>query len=162
MKFSDYFFEPGVKFTAAVFGILTGIIVWCFSGNLQYALLVGALLALITSITDPIKHYLSDRPYEKIKKTMQQPFLIDRRVRFTVRGGTVGGFFLLTEEKLVFLSLERGTHRLELAREDVKRIALDHETVLSVFMTDQKFVRVISADCENFYQILTQNGWLND
>ena len=139
-----------------------GIVTWCFSGNLQYALLAGAVLTLITSITEPIKRYMVDRPYEKIKKTMQQPFLIDRRVRFTVRGGMVGGFFLLTEQTMVFLSLERGTHRLELARKDVKRVVLDHETVLSVFMTDQKFVRVVSAECEDFYQILTENGWIQD
>ena len=162
MKFWDYFFEPGVKFTAAVFGILIGVVTWIFSGSLQYALLAGAVLALITSITEPVKHYMMDRPYEKIKKAMQQTFLIDRRVRFTVRDGMVGGFFLLTEQKMVFLSLERGTHRLELAREDVKRVVLDHETVLSVFMTDQKFVRVISVECEDFYQILTDNGWIQD
>ena len=162
MKFWDYFFEPGVKFTAAVFGILIGVVTWIFSGSLQYALLAGAVLALITSITEPVKHYMMDRPYEKIKKAMQQTFLIDRRVRFTVRDGMVGGFFLLTEQKMVFLSLERGTHRLELAREDVKRVVLDHETVLSVFMTDQKFVRVVSVECEDFYQILTDNGWIQD
>ena len=162
MKFWDYFFEPGVKFTAAVFGILIGVVTWILSGSLQYGLLAGAVLALITSITEPVKHYMMDRPYEKIKKAMEQTFLIDRRVRFSVQGGMVGGFFLLTEQKIVFLSLERGTHRLELARQDVKRVVLDHETVLSVFMTDQKFVRVVSVECEEFYQILTEHGWIQD
>jgi len=160
MKFADYFFAPGVKIRSVMFGITVGFMTGMLWENWQIGVLAGAVVALLTSFTYPLRAYLSDAPYEKIKNTLHRPFLLDQRVHFTVANGAVGGFFVLTESSMVFLSLERGNHRLELSREDVRRIALEGSTTLCIFMSETKFVRVISANCEEIYQILLDNQWI--
>ena len=162
MKFSDYYFAPGVKLHSLILGLMAGSACGMLLNSWQYGVLAGAGVALITAVLHPLRAYLADRPYQKIKDTLKKPFLLDQRVYFTVKNGTVGGFFVLTEHSMVFLSLERGTHRLELQREDVKRVVLDEHMTLSIFMSETKFVRVISAGCEEMYNVLFDNGWVPD
>ena len=158
MKYADYFHMRGVRSFSAFFGLLIGSTVSLFS-NWMYGVLAGAVVAFFTSFLLPLRLYLADRPYEKLKKTIGESFLIDERVRFTIRNGIVGGFFLLTAQTMIFLSLEHGNHRLELSRKDVKSIVLGEDMTIRVFLNDTQFVRLISGNCEGIYQILQENGW---
>ena len=158
IKISDYLFLPGVRTLAVIFGLFAGIAALLIF-NWEIAVLVGAGVALLTSFIVPILLYRADLPYERIKKTLKHPFLFDERVRFSVRGGSMGGFFILTEESMVFLSLERGSQRLELNREDVKSIVLDEQFYMNIFLNNTQFIRVASGTCEEMYRILCENGW---
>ncbi len=127
----------------------------------QLGLLIGAITTLIVSVMVPFVLYRADIPYEAIKKTINGSFVFDERVRFTVHGGrTVGGFFILTEQNMVFLSIEQGKHRMELAREDVKSIVLEEESYsIKIFLNDTQFIQVISGVCYEMYNILRENHW---
>ena len=158
MKFSDYYLAGGVRKSSLLYGVILG----AFAGFLfgwQIGVLVGAGVALVCSFLIPIIAYLQDLPYEKIKQTFKRPFLIDERVFFTVKDGTVRGFFILTEESIVLLSLDGGDHRLELRREDVRYISCEEKLAVSVFLNEKQFVRVISGGCEEICEILRENGW---
>lgn len=158
MKFSDYFLAPGVRILSAIIGIPVGIITWIFT-DWRFGILVGASVALILSVAVPCLLFWEDRPYNRIKKTLAKPFLFDQRVRFTVSGGTVGGYFILTDQSIIFLSVERGNHRLELSRTDVKSIVLGEDSTISFFLNNTQFVKVISAISEDLFYILRENGW---
>ncbi len=158
MKFSDYFHARGVRSSSLFYGSVIGILISIFS-SWQYGLLAGAVSALILSFLLPFLLYRQDLPYARIKKNMGVSFLIDERVYFTVQGGMVGGFFLLTQSSMVFLSLEKGEHRLELTRKDVKSVILGDNMTISIFLNDKQFVRIISRNCEGICDILQQNGW---
>jgi len=158
MKFSDYYLAVGVRKTSLFYGAVLGLLVGFFS-SWQIGVLVGAGVAFICSFLLPITAYLQDRPYEKIKQTLAKPFLIDERVYFTVKDGTVKGFFILTRESIVLLSLDRGNHRLELSRADVRAITCEDGVTVSVFLNEKQFVRVISGGCEEICEILRENGW---
>ena len=140
------------------YGLMLGIPAG-FLFDWKIGVLVGAVVALICSVLLPVIAYLQDRPYIKIKKTLAQPLLLDERVRFTVKDGTVGGFMVLTEKTMIFLSLERGNHRLELAREDVRYISCEEGVTISIFLNEKQFVRVISGVCGEICEILRENGW---
>ena len=159
MKFLDYYLSSGARTLSVIIGILSGAMVGLVCGVWQYGVLSGAVTTLLASVLLPIRFYRQDLPYLKIKETMKKPFLVDERVRFTVQGGTVGGFFILTESSMVFLSLERGDHRLELSRDDVKAVEMGENMTISIFLNDKQFVRVISGDCEAIYDILRDNQW---
>ena len=156
--YGDYFLMRGVRTVSVVFGLLIGSTVSLFTDWL-YGVLAGAVVAFLASFVIPLRLYLADRPYENLKKTIGDSFLVDERVRFTVRDGMVGGFFLLTAHTMIFLSLEQGDHRLELSRKDVKSIVLGENMTISVFLNDKQFVRLISGNCEDIYRILEENGW---
>lgn len=158
MKFSDYFFAPGVRPLSIVLGVLLGSTVGLFAGW-QIGILSGASAAVLLSLVIPLAVYREDAPYAKLKKTLQQPFLFDERVRFTVRDGSVSGYFILTEHSMVFLSTDRGVHRMELAREDVKSVILGEDFSLSIFLNNTQFIRVLSAACAEMFRILRENGW---
>ena len=161
MKFSDYFFAPGMRSLALIAGLFVGGASAILAGW-QMGIFVGAITVLLTALTLPVIVYLRELPYQRLKKTIKQPFLLDERVLFTVRNGSVSGYFILTESSMVFLSLERGReHRLELAREDVKTVKLDHEASISIFLSDTKFVRVLSAASEELFEVICSNGWGN-
>lgn len=161
LHFGDYFSAPGVRMLSVIVGLLLGGVIGFFTGW-QIGILSGAVTVLVVSVVLPIFLYRADVPYEKIKQTLAGPFLFDERVRFSVRGGkTVGGFFILTEKTMVFLSLEQGNHRLELSREDVKSVVLDEEQFsIKIFLNNTQFIQVVSGVCQEMYGILRENNWV--
>ena len=159
MKFLDYYLSHGARVISTVIGVLAGLCVGLLSGVWQYGVIAGAVTTLIASVLLPLSLYRQDLPYIKIKEGMKQPFLIDERVRFTVNGGTVGGYFILTESSMVFLSLERGDHRLELSRTDVASVICDRNMTIRIILNDKQYIRVISDVCDGICEILQENGW---
>lgn len=159
MKLSDYFFSSAKRSSALRLGIPIGIAGGLITWDWRYGLLIGAVATLLLSLILPLIVYRADLPYNRIKATLAQPFLFDERVRFTVQNGTVGGFFILTEESMVLLSMEHGTHQLELKREDIQSVALGENLCLNIFLPGNKFIRVISDVCYEMVEILRENGW---
>ena len=158
MKFSDCFFSPAKRRIAILFGIIAFVLFLLFSTP-QIALLAGAVTTLVSSVLLPIITYVELRPYDKIRKTIQQPFLTEQRVRFTIKGGTVGGFMILTESSVYFLSMEKGRHVLELTRKDITALRLDEDYSIRFFINNNQYVRVLSARSQELYQLLLQHGW---
>ena len=159
MKFSEYFFDTSVRIRAVLSGVMTGCLVGLLLESWQYGVLAGAVVTLIYSLILPVLLYRADLPYLRLKDTLPKPFLIDTRVRFTVKDGSVGGFFILTDRTMVFLSTERGNHRLELCKADVKSVIRNDDLSMSIFLNNTQFVRVMSATTEEILQTLRENGW---
>lgn len=159
MKFLDFYLAGATRTVSAIFGILIGIAVGFIGGVWQYGVLAGAGAALLASVVFPIILYRQEIPYQRIKESLKKPFLLDERVRFTVRGGTVGGYFILTENSMVFLSLEGGDHRLELSREDVTSVICNENMTISIFLNNKQYIRVISSVSEDICDVLRENGW---
>ncbi len=158
MKFSAFFTSSGLRKLAIWLGILTGLGVSMFA-DWKYGVLIGAVVVLLTSLILPVIFYLRFLPYAKLKRTIEQPFLFDAPVRFTVKTGTVGGFFILTERSMIFLSLECADNTLELTRDKVKRVALGDATTLDIYLNNTQFVRVFCAAREEIVSILRDHGW---
>ena len=158
MKFSECFFAPGVRPLSVILGVILGGVTAVFTGW-EFGVLIGASSAIAFSLVIPVFVYRREIPYNKIKKTLEQPFLFDEWVHFTIRNGSVGGYFVLTEKSMIFLSFEQGDHRMELARKDVKSVIQGEDSSIRVFLDDQRFIRVISTCCEEMIRILRENGW---
>lgn len=158
MKFSEFFASPGVRRLSVILGILAGIGTTMFT-DWRIGVLAGAVVTLLASIVLPIIFYVQFLPYARIKKELNCPFLFDEPVRFTVKHGTVGGFFILTEKSMIFLSLECTTHMLELPRDKVKQVSAGKDMTLDVYLSNTQFVRVFSAVREELIEILRENGW---
>ena len=134
MKFSDYLFSPAARRSAIRYGIFSGILFGIGYGW-RIGLLTGAVMALIASVFNPLVSYLQDLPYNRIKKSFTVPILIDKRVHFTVQKGFVRGMFLLTaDQQIVFLSVDRGEHRLELSRAEIREIKRSDDMTISFFV----------------------------
>ncbi|MBQ1229503.1 MAG: hypothetical protein IIX80_00575 [Clostridia bacterium] len=159
MKFSEYFFDTSVRVRAVLSGLMTGCLIGLLLESWQYGVLTGAIVTLLYSLILPVLLYRADLPYLRLKDTLPKPFLIDARVRFTVKDGSVGGFFILTDRTMIFLSAERGNHRLELSRSDVKSVIRNDDLTMSIFLNQTQFVRVMSATTEEILQTLRENGW---
>ncbi len=159
MKFTSYLFAPGMRMMSVILGFFMGGIVGLALQDWQLGVLVGASAALFVSFALPLRFYMAEAPYRRAKKELTQPFLLDERVRFTVKDGSVGGYFVLTDKSMIFLSMEKGDHRLILERKDVKTVKLEEDLTLRIFLNNTQFVRVISADGEGIYRILGENGW---
>ena len=102
MKFSDYYLAPASRTVSIFLGLLGGTTVGLFTGW-QYGVLFGCAIAILASVIVPWRIYRAEKPYLRIKETLRGPFLIDRRVRFSIKGGSVGGYFILTNESMIFL-----------------------------------------------------------
>ena len=159
MKFSDYYLAPASRTVAAILGILTGFATGLFLGW-QYGALIGCGTAILASVIVPWRVYLEERPYFRIKETIQGPFLIDKRVRFSIKGGSVGGYFILTQESMIFLSLDKGEHRLEFSRKDVSYVAIGNDMTIRVYLNEKQFVRIVSDMIDEMGDVLRANGWL--
>ena len=159
MTFLDYLFSPKARRSAIKYGVFTGALFGIGYGW-KLGVLSGAIMALVMSVVQPIVSYLQDLPYIRLKKDLTTPLLIDKRVHFTVQKGFVNGMFLMTEDRLIFLSMARGEHRLELLRTEIREIKRTDEMTISFFVNETQFVRLISGECEEIVDTLLQNGWV--
>ena len=158
MKFRDYLFAPGVRPLSIGFGCLIGSAVAVFS-DLVHGAFVGAVTVLFASFAIPLAVFLQELPYNRIKKEMQGPFVFDERVQFTLKGGNVSGYFILTDHRMIFLSLERGLHRMELSREDVRDIRSDERYSIRIYLNEKEFIQVRSPLSEEMLRVLSEKGW---
>lgn len=158
MKFSDCFFSAAKRRVSVLFGAIAFALSLLFTTP-QGALLAGAVTTLVSSVLLPVMTYAELRPYDKIRKTIPQPFLTEQRVRFTINGGTVGGFLILTESAVYFLSTEKGKHVLELKRKDIAALRLEEDLSIRFFINDHQYVQVLTAKAQELYRLLQQQGW---
>ena len=159
MKFLDFYLSSGTRTVSLFIGTVVGLIT-SFFNDWKIGTLVGGCAVILASVIIPIIMYHEEKPYNKAKTAINQPFLIDERVRFTVKEGTVGGYFLLTEEKLILLSMDKGEHRLELTRDAIKSVILGDTVTLSIFLDQKQYIRIISGVCDEMYQVLEREGWI--
>lgn len=161
MKLGDFFRLPQVRILSVIFGFFCGFPLLFFF-DWKFAVLIGAVVTLLTSLILPIVLYREERAYRKIKNRLPQPFVLDERVRFTVKDGSIGGYLVLTDSSLILLSLEKGTHRLELKRSQIQKIVVGNEmTTISIYLNNTQFVQVFSTACEKMHRVLMENGWGN-
>lgn len=158
MKFTDYLFHPGVRLPAIVLGLLIGGGTAIFT-DLRIGAFVGAVAVLVLAIVIPVMVYTQDLPYIKIKKKLPQPFLFDVRVTLTSKNGLVDGYFILTENSLILLSISNGTHSLELTREDVRSVRSGENYSIHIFLNDTQLIRLKTPSSEMILQILAEKGW---
>ncbi|MBE6602221.1 MAG: hypothetical protein E7637_06955 [Ruminococcaceae bacterium] len=158
MKFSDYYLAPASRVIASFLGILSGLTVGLFT-TWQYGVLAGGVIAIVASVLIPWKVWREEKPYNLLKEKIKGPFLIDKRVRFSIKGGSVGGYFILTDESMIFLSVEDGEHRLEFSKNDVESVVLGNDMTVKVYLNDKQFVRMMSNMVEEIGEILRRNGW---
>ena len=157
-KFSDYLFAPGVRPLSIAAGVLIGLLTSMFSDWIM-GCFVGATSVLILSFAIPVIVFLQDVPYNRIKKQLSGPFIFDERVRFDARGANVSGYFILTEERMIFLAMEKGKHRLELSRADVCKISKDENYCINIYLNEREFVRVQTPVVEEMLRVLSEKGW---
>ena len=81
-------------------------------------------------------------------------------MRFIVKQGTIGGFFVLTSKSMIFLSRESANATLELSHGDVESVCLgEDEGTIDIILNQKQFIRVISNVDEEIVAILKENGW---
>ena len=161
MKFSEFFTAPSMRSLSIRAGIVIGIAVILLSElDWRYGVLIGACVTLVASVLLPLIFYVKLLPYKRIKEQFKRPFLVDAPVRFIVKQGTVGGFFVLTAQSMIFLSRECANATLELSHRDVASISLgEDEGTIDIYLNEKQFIRVISAVDEEIVKILKENGW---
>ena len=159
MKFLDFYLSSGTRTLSVIVGVIVGAITSLIT-DWRIGTLVGACVVLVASVVIPVILYCEERPYNKEKAEIKQPFLIDERVRFTVKEGTVGGYFLLTDKQLILLSMDKGEHRLELTRENITSVVLGDPVTLSIFLNQKQYIRVISGVCQEMFEVLQREGWI--
>ena len=158
VKFSNYYLASGSRILSLALGLVLGGIAGLFT-DIRFAILIGAGVAIVASFLLPLRLYLSDKPYDKLKAELAGPFLFDERVRFTVKNGSVNGFFVLTENQMAFLSLDHGEHCVKLEKKEVRSVRIDEEGLLNIFLNDTQYIRVVSGVSEELFEIIRDNGW---
>ncbi len=161
MKFSEFFSAPAVRAAAIRMGIFTGIIVGIFTDiDWRYAVIIGASVALLTSVLFPLVMYIKLLPYKRFKESLGRTILVDAPVRFLAKRGMVGGFFLLTESNMVLLSEEKEKPALELTQKDVHSVTLGEEIgVVDIYLDQKQFIRFVCAIDEEIAEALEKHGW---
>ena len=161
MKFSKIFFAPATRAAAIRTGIFTGAIMAIFTDmDWRYAVIIGAVAALLTAVFFPLAMYIKLLPYKKFKDSLGRPVLLDAPVRFLAKRGMVGGFFFLTESNLVLLSDEKEKPALELSKKDVSTVSLSEEQgIVDIYLDQKQFIRFVCAIDEEIIEVLEKHGW---
>lgn len=161
MKFSEFFSAPSIRATAIRFGVIVGVIMALFTDiDWRYAVITGAVVALLASVLLPLIMYIKLLPYKRFKESLGRPILLDAPVRFLAKRGMVGGFFLLTESNMVLLSDEKEKPALELSQKDVQSIAMGEDVgVIDIYLDQKQFIRFVCAIDEELVELLAEHGW---
>ena len=158
MKFKDYLLAPGVRPLSIGLGCLIGGATALFT-DWTWGAFVGAIAVLVAALAIPLIVFLQEMPYNRLKKSLPQPFLLDQRVQFTAKGGNVSGYFILTDDRMIFLSMEKGEHQMELSRNEVKSIRSDERFCIHIYLSEKEFVRIQTPVSEEILKVLTEKGW---
>ena len=158
MKLSQAFATRGVRAFSVRLGLAVGLITSFFAGW-KYGILVGAIATLAAALLLPILMYFAFLPYKRMKREIPGDFLFDEPVRYTVKKRTVGGFLVITENAMIFLSEETAVERMDVSREEVLRVRMGEELTVDIYLSETKFVRVSSEDCEEILDLLREQGW---
>lgn len=158
MNFSQAFTSPAVRAFSIRIGIMAGLITALFAGW-KYGVLVGAIATLAIALILPLLFYLAFLPYQRMKKEIRGEFLFDEPVRYTVKKRTVGGFLVITESAMVFLSGETAAKRLEVSRDQVLRVIAGEQLTVDVYLNEKQYIRVSSEAYEEILDILQKQGW---
>ena len=158
MKFGEFFTAPFIRSFAIRVGIFVGLVVTLFS-EWKVGVLAGAVAVLLLALLLPVVFYIAFLPYVRMKAQFKRPFLFDEPVRFTVKKGSVGGFFIITEKTMIFLSRECTAQTLELSRDEVKSVSMGKDLTVNIYLSNTQFIRVFSGACEEIMEILRTNGW---
>ena len=161
MKFSEFLNAPAMRSTAIRMGTIVSIVLVIFTDiDWRYAVITGAVIALLASVLLPLAMYIKLLPYKKFKESLGRPILIDAPVRFLAKKGMVAGFFLLTENNMVLLSNEKEKPALELTQKDVSSIALGEDVgIIDIYLDQKQFIRFVCAIDEEIVDALAEHGW---
>lgn len=159
MKLRDYFAAPGVRILSVILGVLTGCGVALFKGAILGGL-VGAVVVFFSSVFFPVWAYLKELPFNKMKKQLPQPLLLDERVDFVINGKRLYGFFVLTEDRMVMIAESGGKHRMELPREEVVRVVKEDNYSIKIYVNQQDFIQIQTPTFEKVYSVLAEKGWI--
>ena len=159
MKLRDYFAAPGVRILSVILGVLAGGGVALFKGAILGGL-VGAVVVLFSSVFFPVWAYLKELPFNKMKKQLPQPLLLDERVDFVINGKRLYGFFVLTEDRMVMIAESDGKHRMELPREEVVRVVKEDNYSIKIYVNQQDFIQIQTPTFEKVYSVLAEKGWI--
>lgn len=158
MNFSQAFTDGATRSFSIRIGIVIGLITSLFAGW-KYGILIGAIATLAISLILPILFYVVFLPYKRMKKDISGVFLFDEPVRFTVKRGTVGGFLVITEKSMVFLSGEADEKSLELSRDQVRLVSVGDKLTVDIYLNEKQYIRVFSGAYEEILSILREQGW---
>ena len=158
IRFSNYYLAPGSRMLSIAIGLILGGLGGLFFG-VSMGILIACGIAILSSFLLPLTLYLADRPYVKLKEGVKGPYLVDERVRFTIKDGSMGGFFILTETQMAFLSIEKGEHMIQLSKENVRSITMSERGVIQVFLNDTQYIGIITGASEELFEIIRDNGW---
>lgn len=158
MRLSDYYSASGARVTGITLGLFWGCLVGLFAGW-AYGVLCGAAIAVLVALLMPLLQYVRGLPYERIKKTIQGPFLLDEQVLFRSPRGAFRGGFVLTECAMVLFTVKGERLCMQLSREDVRAIRLEDDGALRIFLNDTQYVCVLCGAAEEIFELLGQHGW---
>lgn len=158
MKLSDYYESPSARVTGVTVGGLLGVTVGLFGGWV-YGVLCGAAAAVLIALLMPLLQFLGGLPYERLKKTIPGPFLLDEQVLFHSPRGTFRGGFVLTDCAMVLFIVKGERLCMQLSREDVRSIRLEDDGTLRIFLNDTQFICVLCGVAEEIFALLGQHGW---
>lgn len=159
MKFSDYFFSPGVRGSATFAGLFSGVALGMFT-RWEYGIIAGAGVAILVTLILPLVMYLQDLPMRRVRARLTGPFHFDEQVLFRSPRGAFGGYFLLTDASLILLTREKnGKACMELSRDDVRSVSIDDRTTLRIFLNETQYICVLCGAAEEIFEFLSRNGW---
>ena len=153
------YYTSGVYLTSIICGVAVYLVSSLFCEAL-WALLFGVGVTLIVSFVIPLSFVISDFKYKPLKIGIPAPFIIDERVNCVIGGVLRHGFMVLTKESIFLITFaDKKPVRYEIKRKEVKKISLEEDVYLNIFLDYDKYIRIASGNCLEISEKLSEQGF---
>lgn len=160
------YFNTRTRFT----GILTGVLVfiaallcYSFSGLEKaavWALLTGAVAALIASVLAPVRLYLLDKRYDGIEETLPKPVLLKASVSIRSKTRPREGYLYLTEDTMYLFSRDRKPYASqELPKAKIRDFKVEKDVFITFRFANTALYSLASMQCEEIIDTMRAHGW---
>ncbi len=158
------YFNSSVYIVSTVIGLISYIIslliLGLFEANSLYALLIAAIVTLISSIALPLSFYLEDSRYKDADDFVEGNILLKTNVNIKFGNVTRNGYFYLTDDSIFLISRDKKPyicHKIE--KSIVEGIKVFSYVYFCILINDREKIDIATPKCEDILQLMRNNGW---
>ena len=145
-------------------GIILAVLIFIFTADLLWALLIGTSVALLISLFLPLYFMRSERAYKKLASKVNEKKLFYEWIKLVVGNAVVDARMFLTQNSIYLMALGKGRNlRMQIPKGNVLDVFLEQDLHLHIkYKFKEKIcsVHVVTPFGEEMIEAFKKHGFM--
>lgn len=145
-------------------GIILAVIIFIFTADLLWSLLIGTSAALLLSLFLPVYFMRSERAYKKLASKVTEKKLFYEWIKLVVGNAAIDARIFLTQNSIYLMALGKGRNlRMQIPKATITDVFLEQDLHLHIkYRVKEKdcSVHVVTPFGEEMIEVFKKHGFL--